>query len=192
MSASPVLLYLHGFNSSPQSLKAEQMRTLVAQREGIEWLCPQLACHPMDAWRQIEQLVRAHQGRPLGVIGSSLGGFLATRVAEHFGARAVLINPAVQPYNLLKDYLGPQLNPYTQQHYQLEPQHIDELRALEVAELSCASRLWVLLQTDDEILDYRLAEREYARARLTIEQGGDHSFQGFQRYCPDILSFLFD
>lgn len=192
MSDSSVLLYLHGFNSSPQSLKAEQMRKLVEQRRDIEWLCPQLACYPMDAWRQIEQIIGDYRERSLGVIGSSLGGFLATRVAERYAARAVLINPAVQPYNLLKDYLGPQLNPYTQQRYQLEPQHIEELRALEVTELSSASRLWVLLQTDDEVLDYRLAEREYAQARLTIEQGGDHSFQGFQRYCPEILSFLFD
>ncbi|WP_432454510.1 MULTISPECIES: YqiA/YcfP family alpha/beta fold hydrolase [unclassified Agarivorans] len=156
----------------------------------IQFLCPQLACYPQQAWEQISQLLESNHDARLGVIGSSLGGFLATKVAQQTGAPAVLVNPAVKPYILLNDYLGEQINPYTQQRYDLQAQHIQHLRQLEVSDLSCQQQLWALLQTGDEVLDFRLAVTEYKGAKFTIEEGGDHSFQGFERHCGAILDFL--
>ncbi|GGB05548.1 YqiA/YcfP family alpha/beta fold hydrolase [Agarivorans gilvus] len=191
MESRSVLLYLHGFNSSPNSAKAQAMADyLQAFEPKIQFVCPQLACHPLAAWQQIEKLLQQHQQQKLAVVGSSLGGFLATRVAQLTGARAVLVNPAVKPYRLLKDFLGEQVNPYTQQRYFLEEQHIQQLKDLEVTELSCQQQLWVMLQTADEVLDFSLAVAEYKGANFTIEEGGDHSFQGFERHCAAILDFL--
>lgn len=115
----PVLLYLHGFNSSPGSAKAQQMAAWVAEhRPDIEVVIPAQPNTPAAAWAAIEQTIADLQSRygnefKLGAVGSSLGGFMATRVSERYGCHAALINPAVRPHELLCDYLGPQTNPYT-------------------------------------------------------------------------------
>ena len=192
---SSVLLYLHGFNSSPGSAKAQQMAAWVAQhRPDIELIIPAQPNTPAAAWAAIEQTIKdaiARHGSKLrlGAVGSSLGGFMATRVSELYGCRAALINPAVHPHALLHDYLGPQINPYTDECYELLPAHIDELRELAVS-VTTPERLWILQQQDDEVLDYRKALDEYRFARLSLECGGNHAFVGFERYPAQIVHFL--
>lgn len=190
-----VLLYLHGFNSSPGSAKARQMAAwLTAHRPDIEVIIPAQPNTPAAAWAAIEQAIDAARGRHgsalrLGAVGSSLGGFMATRVSELYGCRAALINPAVRPHELLCDYLGPQCNPYTEERYELLPAHMDELRALAVP-VTAPERLWILQQQEDEVLDYRKALDEYRFARLSLECGGDHAFVAFERYPAQIIRFL--
>ncbi|MGY3857769.1 YqiA/YcfP family alpha/beta fold hydrolase [Aeromonas intestinalis] len=190
-----VLLYLHGFNSSPGSAKAQQMAAWVAaHRPDIEVIIPAQPNTPAAAWAAIEQQIatlkaRHGDGLRLGAVGSSLGGFMATRVSELHGCRAALINPAVRPHELLQDYLGPQTNPYTDERYELLPAHMDELRALAVR-VSAPERLWILQQQEDEVLDYRKALEEYRFARLSLECGGNHAFVGFERYPAQIIRFL--
>lgn len=189
--AKKLLLYLHGFNSSPRSIKAQQMvQHLGSQRPDIAIEVPNLSPYPSIAWQQIAQIIQAYPAHQIGVVGSSLGGYYATRVSQEFGVPAVLINPAVKPYELLVDYLGENTNPYTQATFILSEQHIDELRALDCTCLVDPEKLWVLLQTDDEVLDYRQAEAKYCTAKITVEQGGDHSFVGFEHYLSAILTFL--
>ncbi|MGY3902553.1 YqiA/YcfP family alpha/beta fold hydrolase [Aeromonas lusitana] len=190
-----VLLYLHGFNSSPGSAKAQQMAAWVSEhRPDIEMIIPAQPNTPAAAWAAIAHSIEAARGRygaqlRLGAVGSSLGGFMATRVAEHHGCRAALINPAVRPHELLQDYLGPQTNPYTDERYELLPAHMDELRALAVP-VTAPERLWILQQQEDEVLDYRKALDEYRFARLSLECGGNHAFVGFERYPAQIVRFL--
>lgn len=162
---------------------------LQQKRPDMAFICPQLAATPAAAWAQIADICR-HLSGPFGVAGSSLGGFLATRVAEQFGVRAVVINPAVNPHLLLQDYLGEQLNPYTNERYQLTGQHIQELSDLRLAQPSCMDRIWLLQQQGDEVLDYREALDYYRFARVCIQKGGDHSFVGFNHYCAQIIRFL--
>ena len=186
-----VVIYLHGFLSSPQSQKAVQFLEYVrAHHPDLTIEIPQLANYPNDALAIIEQLVSKHKGKKLRFIGSSLGGFLSTFMVEKYSGKAVLINPAVRPFELLVDFLGEHINPNTQQSFLLEKKHIDELRQLDTPTLNPASDYWVLLQTADETLDYREAETKYQDYKLSIQQGGDHSFQDFQRFLPDIFSFL--
>lgn len=165
---------------------------LQQQRPDIHFICPQLAATPEQAWAQIadicDGLVQA--GEQFGVAGSSLGGFLATRVAQIYGVRAVVINPAVNPHVLLKDYLGEQLNPYTDERYLLTEQHMAELGELRVMAPTCMANIWLLQQQGDEVLDYREALDFYRFARVCIQKGGDHSFIGFNHYCAQIIRFL--
>lgn len=192
---SSVLLYLHGFNSSPGSAKAQQMAAWVAtHRPDIEVMIPAQPNTPGAAWAAIAHSIEAARARHgaslrLGAVGSSLGGFMATRVSELYGCRAALINPAVRPHELLRDYLGPQCNPYTDERYELLPTHMDELKALAVP-VTAPERLWILQQQEDEVLDYRKALDEYRFARLSLECGGNHAFEGFERYPAQIVRFL--
>jgi predicted esterase YcpF (UPF0227 family) len=186
-----VVIYLHGFLSSPQSQKATQTLEFVrANYPNLVIEIPQLANYPNDAVAIIEQLVTKHKGNKLRFIGSSLGGFLSTFMVEKYSGKAVLINPAVRPFELLVDFLGEHINPNTQQTFLLENKHIEELRQLDTLTLDPKSDYWVLLQTADATLDYRLAETKYQDYKLSVEQGGDHSFQDFQRFLPDIFRFL--
>lgn len=186
-----LVIYLHGFLSSPQSTKAQlTLKYVRTNYPELAFEMPQLANYPLEAIKTIEACIAKHKGKKLRFIGSSLGGFLATSLLEKHSGKAVLINPAVRPFELLKDYMGQHTNPDTGQHFLLKPKHITELRRLDTPNLALGSRYWVLLQTADETLDYRQAAAKYHQHKVSIEQGGDHSFQNFQRFLPDIFRFL--
>ncbi|MBD1576861.1 MULTISPECIES: esterase YqiA [Vibrio] len=187
-----MLLYLHGFNSSPLSLKANIMQSYCQQhRPDIKLVIPQLPNFPAQAAEYLSNLVQQYSSEyQIGLVGSSLGGYLSTWLNHHYGFRAVVVNPAVRPYELLSGFLGPQVNPYTQQNYVLEAKHIQELKALEIEVLSSAQDFWVLLQTQDEVLDYQQAVTKYVSSKVTVEEGGDHSFVDFERYPEQIIKFL--
>lgn len=186
-----VIIYLHGFLSSPQSQKAQQtLAYITTHYPDILIEIPKLAHYPQAAVDLIEQLVKRHAGKKCHFIGSSLGGFLSTYMVQKFGGKAVVINPAVRPYELLADYIGAHVNPYTHEGFTLEASHIEQLINLDVKKIEKVENFWVLLQTGDETLDYRQALDKYQGAKLTVEEGGDHSFQDFERFLPDIFRFL--
>lgn len=189
----PVLIYIHGFLSSPQSVKATLTLDYIRQHfPALKVIAPQVPHYPLDAVRLFETIIGNHPNQPLRFIGSSMGGFLSTYLVEKYGGKAVIINPAVKPYELLIDYLGDHLHPNTNEPFTLTHDHIKHLTELDTPNLNNPSSYWVLLQTGDQTLDYRQAEAKYRSSKLTIEQGGDHSFQHFQQHLPAILGFLLD
>ncbi|EGR1588150.1 esterase YqiA [Vibrio parahaemolyticus] len=192
MSKPSLLLYIHGFNSSPLSMKANLMREYCAQhRADIKVIVPQLPCFPEQAAQLLLDIVEQYKDDyNIGLVGSSLGGYMSTWLNAKYGFKAVVVNPAVKPYELLVDYLGEQTNPYTHETYTLEDCHIDELKALDVQSIASPNSFWLLQQTEDEVLDYRQAVDKFAKAKQTVEQGGDHSFVGFERYPAKIIEFL--
>ncbi|MGP8543931.1 YqiA/YcfP family alpha/beta fold hydrolase [Pseudomonas protegens] len=182
------ILYIHGFNSAPASTKASQLRQVMEQIGLAGQLqVPALHHHPRQAIGQLEQAI-AELGRPL-LVGSSLGGYYATHLAERYGLKALLINPAVSPHRMFDGYLGTQKNLYTDETWELTHDHVAALAALEVAPPQDPERYQVWLQTGDETLDYRSAERYYRACALRIQAGGDHSFQGFAGQLPAMLNF---
>ncbi len=187
-----LLLYIHGFNSSPQSHKANVMLEWCNKvRPDISVIAPQLPCYPKPAAAYLVDIVEKYKSDyNIGLIGSSLGGYLATWLNSNFGFKVVLVNPAVKPYDLFVDYLGEQTNPYTKEQYWLEEKHIAELKALSVDEIKHPQDFWLLQQEDDEVLDYRQAVERYQGAKQTVEPNGDHSFIGFERYSQEIIDFL--
>lgn len=183
-----MIIYLHGFNSSPASRKARAMHDYMCAR-GLARLfaCPALPPGPRDAVAVIEAELARHPSVPT-FVGSSLGGFYATYFAERLGVRAVLINPAIAPYIGLEAYLGTQKNLYTGETYELTRADLAGWRAL-ATEWPDAERYLVLLETGDEVLDWREAARKYEGARTVIRDGGDHTLQSFTEHLPRILAF---
>lgn len=187
-SCPPSILYMHGLNSSPLSRKASQL-TAALERIGMaaRLRVPALHHHPRQAIAQLETAI-AELGRP-ALVGSSLGGYYATHLAERHGLKALLINPAVTPHRRFDGYLGPQTNLYSGEVWELTQDHVAALGELEVAPPQDAERYQVWLQTGDETLDYRDALDFYRGCALRIQAGGDHGFQGFAERLPALLAF---
>lgn len=188
-----LLIYIHGFTSSGQSEKAQSVgRFIAAHQLDIEFLAPDFSNYPGMAYQQICQLVEAHQqlGKRVALMGSSLGGFMATVVAERYQLRAVLINPAVYPHELLPRYLGDNYNLYTGEHFFLTEAHMNELKEITCDSLAYPKNYWLLLQTADETLDYRRANTYYHQCQFLVEQGGNHRFENFEQHIPTALHFL--
>ena len=186
-ATSPSLLYIHGFNSSPESHKARQLQAAFGHLGLAEGLrVPALHHHPRQAIAQLERAI-AELGRPV-LVGSSLGGYYATHLAERHGLAAILVNPAVAPHRSFDGYLGAQTNHYSGETWELTEDHVAALAELEVTRLQRPERYQVWLQTADETLDYRAAQA-YRACALRIQAGGDHGFQGFARHLPALLAF---
>jgi len=180
-----VIIYLHGFNSSPQSHKAQVLGRYMAERgRAHEYACPALPPLAGEAVRAIEMLVSAG----VCLVGSSFGGFYATYLAEKHDLRAVLINPAIEPHVGLRAYLGPQKNLHTGQPYELTEAHLREWEKLYAPRIT-PQRYLLLVETGDEVLDYRQAVARYAGAEQVVVEGGDHSLKSFPRHLPRILEF---
>ncbi|MGK0498731.1 MAG: putative esterase YcpF (UPF0227 family) [Oceanicoccus sp.] len=188
----PLLIYIYGFLSSPQSQKAQDTASYLQDHSlPVDFLAPDLANYPMASYRQLQQIVEQHlPNRQVAVIGSSLGGFMATALAQEYGIKAVLVNPAVRPYELICHFLGDNVNPYSGEKFHLTEQHMQELQQLEVKNISTPGHIHVLLQAGDETLDYRQAVEFYQACSQLVEQGGDHRFQHFKKHLPALLNFL--
>ena len=188
MPPLPTLIYLHGFNSSPASLKARQL-VVACARLGLaaQLRVPALHHDPRRAIAQAEAEIAAAE-RPV-LVGSSLGGYYATFLAERHGLKALLINPAVRVQRLFAAHLGTQHNHHDGERWELTAEHVAALAALEVPPPQAPARFLVWLQTGDETLDYRDAADYYRYCTLDIRAGGDHGYQGFAARIPEVLAF---
>lgn len=186
------LIYLHGFNSSPQSKKARQTcNYFETESSNFTVHVPALPFRPKDAIKVVDELIQSLGLTSIaGFIGSSLGGYYSLYFQRRYQLPAVLINPAVQPYTLLLDYLGENVNVYTDERYIVEMKHMDELRSLEVTSRATPENLLLLTQTGDEVLAYQDAVTRLHGAKMWVQSGGSHAFDGFRKVLPAINSFF--
>ena len=186
------LVYLHGFNSSPRTVKGCKLAAAAATLARPPRVhIPTLHHRPAKALREVCAWVDANVAdrAALTFVGSSLGGYYATWLAEMYGTRAIVINPAVRPATTLANYLGPQRNLHTGEAWELTPTHFGELDALCVARLTRMSRYFLLMRSGDERLDWRDAVRRYAGAYQYVAGGGDHGWEDIGPEIPSMLRF---
>ena len=185
-----MILYLHGFRSSPRSFKARRLagRLAVLDRSN-EWRCPQLPVSPYEAIRLAESIIGNTPRESLALIGSSLGGYYATWLAERYGCRAVLLNPATAPDKDLDQFLGEHPLWHGGGTVVVEARHLDELRALKVATITAPERYRLIAATGDEVLDYRDMLHKYPDVETTLIQGSNHGISDFDDYLDSVLAF---
>jgi len=187
------ILYLHGFRSSPRSFKARVVHQRMTEAgRAHQLICPQLPASPKAAMELVLTLVEryAAQGpERLAVIGSSLGGFYATWLAERFGCRAALLNPAVDPLKNLEKHVGVTTAWHSDEPFEFRREYIDELAALKIPQITQPGRYFLLAATGDEVLDYRDMVAHYAGAHQHVIQGSDHAIPEFGQYVDEVLAF---
>jgi predicted esterase YcpF (UPF0227 family) len=186
------LLYLHGFRSSPLSAKSQLMAQHMADKHPeVVWWCPQLPPSPCEAVEMLLQGTKDWPRASMAVVGSSLGGFYATYVAEHTGCKAVLLNPAVDPARGLAKYIGEQSSWHdADERFFFKPEFVQELRDLTLTGLSQPDRTFALIAKGDEVLDWREMAARYAGAHIELLEGGDHAISDFETHLPSVLAFL--
>lgn len=186
------LLYLHGFRSSPRSFKAERLHAwLQRHRPEVTWWCPQLPPSPREAMALVDEHTAAWPADTRAVVGSSLGGYYASVVAERHGGRCVVINPAVEPARDLAGFVG-ELTAYHDpaQRFVFHPGYLDELRAMHPAVLTQPGRYLAIIARGDELLDWREMAARHAGAQLRLVEGSDHALSDFDDHLPALLAFL--
>lgn len=185
-----MILYLHGFRSSPRSFKARVMqeRMTAAGRAG-DLICPQLPASPKAAMELALLLAERHAPHNLAIVGSSLGGFYATWLAERLGVPAVLLNPSVDPLKNLSTHVGVATNWHSDEPFEFRPEYIDELAELKIARITQPERYFLIAATGDEVLDYRDMVAHYAGARQHVIEGSDHAISEFPQYVDEVLAF---
>jgi hypothetical protein len=186
------LLYLHGFRSSPASNKAQMTAAAVASRHpGVTWLCPALPASPRQAMQEVLQAVAHWPHASMAVVGSSLGGFYATWLAERLGCKAALLNPAVLPARDLAAQIGEHaLWHDPQQSFTFSQTHVDELKAQEIARISQPERYFAVIAKGDEVLDWHEMLGHYPGAAIKLLPGGDHALSDFDQHLDEMLAFL--
>ena len=182
-----MIIYIHGFASSGLGDKAALFKEYFDE----ELISPSLSYVPSLAIDTLEQLIESYLSleQEVYLVGSSLGGYYAMYLANKYDLKAVLINPAVHAYDTL-DKIGTATNYYDYSSFEVIKEHLTYLKSIEVKEINEQSNFMVLIQEDDEVLDFNDAVEKLPEAELIVEQGGSHSFDEVERYFRKITLFF--
>ncbi|MBU3549063.1 YqiA/YcfP family alpha/beta fold hydrolase [Polynucleobacter sp. P1-05-14] len=191
---STLVVYLHGFRSSPRSSKAvltgDAIKALSTANNPMEWYCPQLLASPKDSMDMVIRHIEASTHDRLVVIGSSLGGYYTNYLAEKFGCKAVALNPAVRAPKELAPHVGMLTSYDTNEPYDFRPEYIDELKALQVESISNPSRYFLIAAKGDELLDWQEMVDFYRGSEQLVLDGGDHGISDYPDHLLKVLNFI--
>ena len=190
-----LFVYLHGFKSSPNSNKAQLTKTAIEQRiqlgEQITWYCPQLPGSPREAIEMVRDHIGGQTFSTLSLMGSSLGGYYATHLAEQFPSKVSLLNPAIEPARDLEKYIGEQKSWHQDEVFHFLPEYIQELQDIYVKDITQAERYFLLAAKGDEVLDWREMVSKYTGANQLILEGGDHAISDYPNHLNQLMDFHF-
>ena len=189
-----LIVYLHGFKSSPRSSKAlltqEAVERLQSQGHSLTWCCPQLPPSPKETIALVTSLIEEQTFDRLSLIGSSLGGYYATYLAEQYASKACLLNPAIEPARDLEKYIGEQKSWHGDDSFYFKADYIQELLDIYIPKISKQDRYFLLAAKGDEVLDWREMVAKYPGVTQKILEGGDHAITNYPEYLSDVLSFI--
>jgi predicted esterase YcpF (UPF0227 family) len=179
-----LILYIHGFRTTPNSFKAKQLKSYYGNRLVVS----DHSVIPNQALLELEDIIKKENIR--GIIASSLGGFYATYLSEKYNLKTALINPSVKPYITTKKYLG-ENSKDNGDRFIWEDKHIEMLQRFKIDKKDLnLDNYFLFLQTGDEVIDYRVAKDFYSGVKLILEEGGNHRFKKFDRFFGEVEDFL--
>jgi predicted esterase YcpF (UPF0227 family) len=192
--SSTLVVYLHGFRSSPRSSKAvttgDAVRALSSKDKSFEWYCPQLLASPKMSIDMVMQHIDKSKSDHLVIIGSSLGGFYTNYLAEKYACKAVVLNPAVRAARELAPHVG-MLTAYdSNEPFDFRSEHIDELKALQVEKITAPKRYFLIAAKGDELLDWNEMAEFYPEANQLILEGSNHGISEYRELVPRVLEFI--
>ncbi len=192
--SSTLLVYLHGFRSSPRSSKAvmtgNAVKALSSEDTLFEWFCPQLLASPKISIEMVTQYINQSNADRIVIIGSSLGGYYANYLAEKYACKAVVLNPAVRAARELAPHIG-MLTAYdSDEPFDFRPEYIDELKALQVEKITSPNRYFLIAAKGDELLDWREMVEFYVGANQLVLEGSDHGISEYGDLLPKVLEFI--
>ena len=188
-----LIVYLHGFRSSPFSMKAKITHRAILDLKGegidVEWYCPQLPPSPKEAMAMVVSHINAQDYEQLTIIGSSLGGYYATYLAELFFAQATLLNPAIEPARDLESYIGELKAWHSDEAFHFKPEYIQELNDLYIKNITKPNRYYLIAAKGDEVLDWQEMVAKYPDAKQLVLEGGGHAISNYLELLPTVLAF---
>ena len=191
---STLLVYLHGFRSSPRSSKAvitgNAVKALSTADNPVEWYCPQLLASPQQSMDMVTSYIDQSKADRMVVIGSSLGGFYANYLAEKYGCKAVALNPAVRAARELAPHVGMMTSYDSDEPFDFRSEYIDELKAMQVQRISIPSRYFLIAAKGDELLDWKEMAEFYQGAKQLVLEGSDHGIADYADHLPKVLEFI--
>jgi predicted esterase YcpF (UPF0227 family) len=189
-----LLVYLHGFRSSPNSTKAvmtgEAVRALSTPDNTYEWYCPQLLASPQESIDMVVKYINQSKADRIVIIGSSLGGFYANYLAEKYQCKGIALNPAVYAARELEPHVGLMTAYDSDEPFDFKAEYINELRALQVEQTSNPKRYFLIAAKGDELLDWKEMSAFYPGAKQLILEGSDHGIADYIDHLPAVIEFI--
>ena len=189
-----LLVYLHGFRSSPNSTKAvmtgEAVKALSTSEHSYEWYCPQLLASPGKSMDMVVQHIDQSKADRIVIIGSSLGGFYTNYLAEKYQCKGIVLNPAVYAARELEPHVGMMTAYDSEEPFDFKAEYIDELRALQVERITDPKRYFLIAATGDELLDWKEMVAFYPGSKQLILEGSDHGIADYATHLPAVIDFI--
>jgi uncharacterized protein len=192
--AVTLVVYLHGFRSSPNSTKAvmtgEAVRALSSADHSYEWFCPQLLASPKASLEMVTKNINQAKFDRIVIIGSSLGGFYTNYLAKKYQCKGITLNPAVYAARELEPHVGMMTAYDSEEPFDFKAEYIDELRALQVDPITDPKRYFLIAAKGDELLDWKEMAAFYPGAKQLILEGGDHGISDYANHLPAVIDFI--
>jgi predicted esterase YcpF (UPF0227 family) len=189
-----LLVYLHGFRSSPNSTKAvmtgEAVRALSSVENTYEWYCPQLLASPKQSMDMVVKHIDQSEANRIVIIGSSLGGFYTNYLAEKYRCKGIVLNPAVYAARELEPHVGMMTAYDSEEPFDFKAEYIDQLRALQVDAISDPHRYFLIAAKGDELLDWKEMVAFYSGAQQLVLEGSDHGIADYADHLQAVIQFI--
>ena len=171
-------------------MTGQGIKALSSLENPIEWYCPQLLASPKESIAMVEDRIKRSGVDRIVVVGSSLGGFYANYLAEKYGCKAVVLNPAVRAARELAPHVGMMTAYDSDEPFDFRPEYIDELTSLQVEKISNPSRYFLIAAKGDELLDWQEMVGFYPGAKHLVLEGSDHGIADYADHLPQVLKFI--
>jgi len=180
------ILYIHGFKSTGNALKAQ-----ILKKKFDNVFSPTMPISPKEAMLFLEKEMIENQYDL--VIGSSLGGFLAMCLHKEFGVKVLLINPSLAPWESLKNQVGIHKRFEINETFEWTEEYNEQLQTIDnhlKNNTILSEKLYFFLSSDDELLNHSKIPDLFPKATIKYFDNAGHQFTAFTRTIPEIKEII--